>query len=44
MAKEQFVDQLVCLWGAPAPVYKGARGEEAAGLEAAPRGGVLLSL
>ena len=26
-AKERSVDQLVCLWGAPAPVYKGGRGE-----------------
>ena len=22
-AKERSVDQLLCLWGAPAPVYKG---------------------
>ena len=28
-AKERFVDQLVCLWGAPLPVYKG--GEEEGG-------------
>ena len=35
-------DQLLCLWGAPAPVYKGARGE-AAGLGGGrAKGGVLL--
>ena len=37
-------DQLVCLWGAPSPVYKG--GEEDAGwpLGRAPRRGILLGL
>src|SRR3954468_18598868 len=34
-------DQLVCLWGAPAPVYKGAR-EGAAGLGGGAPRGVLL--
>ena len=39
---ERSTDQLVCLWGAPAPVYKGARGE-AAGLGGGrTKGGVLL--
>ena len=32
----------MCLWGAPAPVYKGARGEEAAGQGGRAKGGVLL--
>ena len=30
-AKERSVDQLVCLRVPPAPVYKGAKGEGAAG-------------
>ena len=35
-------DQLVCLWSAPSPVYKGVEEEERAGLLGAPKGGVLL--
>ena len=37
-------DQLVCLWGAPSPVYKGAEEEEEEGRPqgARPRGGFLL--
>ena len=31
-------DQLMCLWGAPSPVYKG--GEEGAGRHGAPQGGI----
>ena len=36
------LDQLVCLWGAPSPVYKG--GEDGAGWPSwcAPKGGFLL--
>ena len=30
-AKERSVDQLVCLWGAPLPLYIKEQGEEAAG-------------
>ena len=41
-AKERFVDQLVCHGVPPAPVYKGARGEEAAGQGGRAKGGVLL--
>ena len=42
MAKERSVDQLVCLWVPPAPVYKGARGEEAAGQGGRAKGGGVL--
>ena len=35
-------DQLVCLWGAPSPVYKGVEEGERAGPLGAPKGGVLL--
>ena len=31
-------DQLVCLWGAPSPVYKGVEEGEEAGLLGAPQG------
>ena len=31
-------DQLVCLWGAPSPVYKGVEEGEGAGLLGAPQG------
>ena len=42
MAKERSIDQLVCLGCPPAPVYKGAKGEEAAGQGGRAKGGVLL--
>ena len=42
-AKERSVDQLVCLWGAPAPVYKGVE-EGRADLSMARPRGVLLPL
>ena len=41
MAKRS-IDQLLCLWGAPAPVYKGARGEAAGLGGGCTKGGVLL--
>ena len=37
------MDQLVCFWGASAPVYKGAKGEGAAGQEEG-AGGILVQL
>ena len=36
-------DRLVCLWGAPSPVYKGGEEEEEGRPQGAPpRGGILL--
>ena len=35
-------DQLVCLWGAPSPVYKGVEEGRAIPLYGAPQGGFLL--
>ena len=35
---QEINDQLVCLWGAPSPVYKGVEEGEEAGLLGAPQG------
>ena len=35
-------NQLVCLWGAPSPVYKGVEEGEGRPSHGAPKGGVLL--
>ena len=35
-------DQLVCLWGAPSPVYKGGEEEEGRPQGAHPKVGILL--
>ena len=35
-------DQLLCLWGAPSPVYKGVEDGEGRPSLGAPKGGVLL--
>ena len=37
-------DQLVCLWGAPSPVYKGGEGRPASPPWRSPKRGILLGL